>query len=659
VVSDSAVHYLSIQPSDTPLLKRVDRSGPLHDTSTQSSETSILGQPEAEQSSGYNLQHRFFSQDLPETNSQIASHQASENVLPSIEQVDPRNSSSLPSRPSPPSSGLPQFPDTYGSNPPPRPITPTNPVAMEEPPKMRISDMLKKVRADADRTALAQLEAEKRAASSMPSTPASIPSTPAPVRPPVVSQMIPLREPAKELPVASPPTSPILESGTSLHILPLGPKQFIVPLSLSAHVNSLYMDELRNVKRQTKAFINDGDVTTVTVTAMRTLLERLKMICDHQDLLVEEPATQNLEDTGIARWAENVSTKCVFVVDFLNEIQAMDMHVVILVRPGRMISILEACFRYRGFGYQRLDKSEDRTHVGEELLKITLIPTNFDHSNSILGPANVVIAFDSTFEPERHFKNLRGDCNDPSHLAPIISLVVVHSAEHIELCIPNGIKTSERIMALVTGVIEINQDVGRLREDYLLPDAAAKAVSTFASGAEAIWPLLPMPGIDEVEFSFGTTPEPDPDPDAMLTQPSGSTTQSYNTSSVVDLQPGLKRSFVSFICHLPYANPNRTQDVDEEDESSKRQRISPINGHGSHWDQTHISDTVTNPTDHIVPSSKAVLHNEHVIGEEQGGQIALLLKKASSLKYTFRSKTNIYIGFGSRRCTASQSGNGD
>lgn len=415
-----------------------------------------------------------------------------------------------------------------------------------------VEDM-KRARGEAQRKTMARQDAARRAAASVASTPASvpsIPSTPVPAPPLDLQQMIPTQEPAPVVHAASSQPSP--EQFIGLQILPLRPNQFVVPLSLNAGVQSIYMDELQNVKKLVKDTINDGGLTESSLWAMNNLMERLKMICDHQDLILPESPSQGLNsDEYTAKWAENISTKCVFVIDLLSNLpQHIDAHIVILVRPGRMLSILEACFRYKKYSYWRYDQPEDLTNIRVGSLKITLVPTDINHTSGELKAANIVIAFDSTFEPDRHFKNLRGNCQDPDMLAPLIKLVVIKSVEHLELCIPKHVTASDHINALVNGVIKIGEGVGRHSKDYHLPDAASVEVASYILAYPNVdWPLLPAPGIRYVDISFPTNPEPA----INLTQPFGSTIQFDNDSSMGSTgdQSGWKRPLVGvLLCPL-------------------------------------------------------------------------------------------------------------
>lgn len=390
------------------------------------------------------------------------------------------------------------------------------------------------------RTAAAESKmAEQRAAR----TASAIPHTPPP---PPLNQMLPLRETAPEAPVVTEPApspkaspEPEEEAVKGLQLLPLGEKVFTVPLPMVSLARDIYDQEITNHRPQRRSFLNDDVIDTRLVEDIDKMLERLKMICDHQDLIDADSASQAMEpDHRQAKWAENISTKCIYLAELFNSLRSIDTHIVLLVRPGRMMDILEAVFRMHRYRYIRPDRSSNQS--GQGLMKISLLPTNVDPRKFGVEPAALVIAFDSTFVYEPYVESLRADHVNTQRLAPLAYLVITHSIEHLELCIKKNINQLDRKAILVNSLSHTRQEVGKLDSDYPSPDAAAKALADFiVEGARGDWPLLPMPVIEGIEIP-DTIVE-----DSNEAQLSGSTTQPYDASSSNVLQPTFKRPLVS------------------------------------------------------------------------------------------------------------------
>ena len=479
-----------------------------------------------------------------EKSSDYRPQQASDEVIPSIERII-EVSSSVPSRPSPPSSDLAQLPETYCTNLPSRPSPPSDSdmedQVMMEGGEIDARQILKQARANATAKRAAE-QAAVRAASAAPS---SLPSPP----PAAVNQILPLRETIAEVPTfVAPPAplpqlSPELEPTTrSLQVPPAGPNNFYVPLPINAYTRDIYNQVIVNHKHQRLAILEDEEPDPSVVEGIELMIKDLELICDHPDLISQDFSSQRMVPEGAqAGYAENVSTKCIFLAEFLEAIRTFETHVAILVRPGRMLEILEALLRWHEYSYDRPDRPDFVSHNGRGPLKITLLPTGLGERQFSITPASIVIAFDRSFQGEKYANDLRVDPVDPKKLAPLISLIVTQSIEHLQLCFDKPIHRVYRLMKLVNCLKDIDDGVGVLSHEYLPPPEAARAVVAFAVGgtADGLWPLLPMPEIDGISLALDTELE------SKQTQLSGSTTQSYNTSSPAPtLQSGFKRQLV-------------------------------------------------------------------------------------------------------------------
>jgi hypothetical protein len=470
--------------------------------------------------------------------------------------------------------------------------------------------------------------AEQRAAR----TASAIPHTPPPPAPPI-NQMLPLRESAPEAPVVaeaapSPKASPEQdeESTKGLQLLPLGDNVFTIPLPMTALSRDIYDQEITNHQPQRRSFLNDEVIDMRLVDDIDKMLERLQMICDHQDLIDADSASQALEPySRQAKWAENISTKCIFLAEFLDSLRRrlIDTHIVVFVRPGRMTDILESVFRVHDYCYRRPDRSQFQR--GQGRMKISLLPTNInprDLRDYGVGPAALVIAFDSTFVNGPQVDSLRMDPLNPQRLAPLAHLVITHSIEHLDLCIKKDMNELDRKQILVNALSLLRQDVGILNPNYPSPDAAAKALSDFIARGAREWPLFPMPDIEDVPVTI-----------AEEAQRSGSTTQSYDASSNV-FKPTFKRPLVSHNTASFSSSFTNTLQFDEEDsESSKRQRLTPVGGVRSGGvDVSRINETILGTTgmaDAEVKQTPEIIAKANVLDETQNAQVSSLLKKVT------------------------------
>jgi hypothetical protein len=412
--------------------------------------------------------------------------------------------------------------------------------------------------------------AARRAAERAASASRSLPQSPAPLSPApapaaavneqavAANQTLPLHETIEEVtlpdfePILSPKASPEAEleaeaTLTSLRIISQRQEEYFVPLPMVSHARDVYDNALRTRRSQRYAFLTDEVFDASLVKEIDSMINELDSLCNHQDLIVDDFSTQKMETVEQqAKWAENVSTKCIFLAEFLSLMQTEDKRIAILVRPGRMLEILEALFEWHGFVYNRADKpnfDEGESYIGNTAggpMRINLYPTQ----GKITGfeRPSIIIGFDSTYSSKAHLiKNLQGDPKSPNRLVPFFSLIVTHSIEHLEKCFDENLEPIERKIKLVSCLTQIGDSVGKLSGEHYGPPAAAKVIAEYVvNGAiEGSWPLLPMPDIEDQDLNIESS-QPAPPEDG----PSGSAMPPQGVSLSHVSQLGFKRELV-------------------------------------------------------------------------------------------------------------------
>jgi len=361
----------------------------------------------------------------------------------------------------------------------------------------------------------AAAEAASREASTLPPSPSVA----------VPNQMLPLRETVTE-PAAVPPP-PVVESAPSpksspepesdskgLRILPQGPNDYIVPLPMVSQTRDIYVQTIGNYKRQRLEFLSEDTSDPSVVQEIDAMLDELGKLCDHSDLVDDDFSTQRAIPVDYqARYAETVSTKCIFVAEFIDAVRPYTKHIVIAARSERMQEILEALLNYHGF--EREDPRDPRHYhdASGGPLKVSLLERGItEQSIAAMGavegqPTPVVVSFDSPSE-----YNFRGrpDLSLPPGIntpVSLISLVVTHSIEHLELCIDKQGTPLERKQLLVDCLSQLQEEVGKLGSDYPAPPEAAAAIAGFLVNTdfmtnltETSWPIPTMPEITGIEF---------------------------------------------------------------------------------------------------------------------------------------------------------------
>jgi hypothetical protein len=395
------------------------------------------------------------------------------------------------------------------------------------------------------REARLQASAKRAAERAAARSASTMPATPPP--PPVLEHPLPLREIIVEKLVSKPEVPAALESVPSANVsrqpspLPetgieeevttrelsiaiLGDNEYVVPLPLVAHTRDVYVTALRKRKKQRLAFFEDS-TNKVVADDIEEMLEELARLCDHEDLIASDYSTQReMSNETQAKYAETISTKCIFIAELVGALRSHDKHLVILSRRGRMQEILQAMLIHYGFGkpegnYTFFDNSDGS-------LRISILPSDVAYVNTAFEPASVIVAF-SPVSDIRPYSNLRNNPATPSHRAPFLSLIITYSIEHLNLCFDQSIRGIDRNILLVTCLSQIQDNVGKSSaDDYPPPPEAAVAVARFLTGPDNKWLIPQVPVIHGIELDlFSSSNQSESRLDQQL---SGSTTQSWD-----------------------------------------------------------------------------------------------------------------------------------
>ncbi|KAH7388979.1 hypothetical protein BKA64DRAFT_711087 [Cadophora sp. MPI-SDFR-AT-0126] len=391
------------------------------------------------------------------------------------------------------------------------------------------------------------------------------------------------------------------EEPTSLSVLPLGPAEYEVPLPMTSYTRDIYVRRIKIYRVQLQSFLRDEVLDEALVAEVKSLLETLQTICSHPGLLDAEPS-QNEDHEIQAKWAENVSTKFIFLAELLELMRATDNHVVLVAQPGQILDELESLLIFHTIEYSRADKGRT-IYTGR--LRVTIYPAGAMQYS--VDPASLLIAFDPSYRALPFLEQLRTQPSFPDQLAPLVSLVVTNSVDHIDRCFDSNIEAPGRLIKIASCMRQLVGRVGTFEEHgYDDPPGAASKIAAYLLGGprEGSWPLLPMPDIHGLDLSLLSSQNFAEEPSA------------YDTASSANFQSGVKRSLES----------------EESVVADKRQRLTPNNGSGE-VDSSHVSETVLRTSSTPMASRPVVS-----LAEDERMQISSLLQKVSSLEAQLRAK---------------------
>jgi len=318
----------------------------------------------------------------------------------------------------------------------------------------------------------------------------------------------------------------------------LGKMEFAIPLPLKSRVAEQYQQILYNSRHDIERFVQ-GEVAEDSrmVDDMRAMVDRLIKLTIHSDLLDSVVMTQEqISEIDQVQWAVTCSRKFDFLGAFITAARAADIHVVVMASHGKLLDILETFLKAYHAVYVRPDVMRRSDSAAEGPLRFTLLATT--DSSSIVSTAALVIAFDETVNTQDpRVTALRAHMLEVGKLSPLIHLLVVNSAEHIEKCLPTSWTGVQRLQALVSCIAQTRHKVGQLPPEMLGPRGAAEELVAFLSLREPEdQPTLPtMPKLVDVKLSESSS------------QADSSTQSATQQSTVSDIAPPLNRKR-SMVC---------------------------------------------------------------------------------------------------------------
>ncbi|OCL09478.1 hypothetical protein AOQ84DRAFT_388142 [Glonium stellatum] len=286
--------------------------------------------------------------------------------------------------------------------------------------------------------------------------------------------------------------------------------EYIVPLSMDGLQGDQYRKILWEDRDLIKEFVSKPySADSPIVGNVRILLERIQDIEGHMDLLNAGTLTQaGVRPEDQAMWDVNCSVKFRFLGALLDCLRERNIHIVLLGRPTRLLDIVETFLKGKHINYEYPSelRKADPSQV-DSALSVTLLATSGEDTGAVIRGADLIICLDGT-STRSQIQGLRGThLIDATFLAPVISPVIIKSAEHINRCIPLSVNSTERFRILVNSMTHLRTDAGKLPADYPRAHAVAEEVARLlepsggANNARAKWALPPIGGIkDAVAF---------------------------------------------------------------------------------------------------------------------------------------------------------------
>lgn len=311
--------------------------------------------------------------------------------------------------------------------------------------------------------------------------------------------------------------------------LGLSTEEYMVPLPMLGFQKSATNQEIIKKRDLLDAFLDDVNQPAGKIEEIKVLLERLKSIETHVDLVFAESGSQDLRDGEGKQylWSSSNSAKFVFLGSLLDELRDRTVHVIIVLKDGdeALFRLLENALRVgkHNFKSPGRGKSANFSQVQGHLL-VTLLSAD---SPNVVRPPDVIICIDSVGMATDIRKKHWARNPDRERAVPILDLMVPDSVSHIDFCLTKDWDPLMRLHTIITTLSQLSENSRRSPMDTPQAIPAGQLVAQYImdlqeAGEEApVWPLPSIHSIKDVvetveqstqltQEKFSTQPTPAP-----------------------------------------------------------------------------------------------------------------------------------------------------
>ncbi|OTB06145.1 hypothetical protein M426DRAFT_118940 [Hypoxylon sp. CI-4A] len=344
-----------------------------------------------------------------------------------------------------------------------------------------------------------------------------------------------------------------------LPYVPTGLNEFVVPLPFYNSVRPVYNDVLREnegvIREYSSCFLElpHKQPHPTTIAKLDEALSRLFDVCDLPPFMETIPSMTPSEAT---KHVVGTNAKFAFVDELLTCLADVNSskNILILARPGKVLDLLGHLVETKGYQYIRsgveiIGPSASKYHF------TVSISSTLENPASISGDADIVIAFDHTYQPDLLSPLLR-------ERSPILLVLTnICSIQHLNMRVSENLEPLERKNVLVLALVKAMRYV----EDSSIADIDQlhKAARIFADY------------IQEPDDDFDWDPQEVPEDvfeDLHAANSQAQPSQFLGTEQI----PGSRK---------------RSYETDEDEPSSKRARVSQPT---VVTNVSHISDSLKN-----------------------------------------------------------------
>ncbi|CAD0100343.1 unnamed protein product [Aureobasidium mustum] len=229
----------------------------------------------------------------------------------------------------------------------------------------------------------------------------------------------------------------------------------------------------------------------------RDFIVQLHYIVNHIDLNNSGTSSASQMSQSLqADWDMTISTKFRFLKSLLDAAKRHNLHIALLVDPGRLASMLQSFLQGISIMYNVID---GQNNVANQNSTATILLTSVQSINVSPLEFDMIAVLDGSMSSTiiaRTQKMLSRDT-----LVPTISLVIPLSIEHAERCLPSTLSEAERLHILISTATNERLAAGWQSggTDTDFERKASDIISWVLNPGEADWPFYGLPELQLIE----------------------------------------------------------------------------------------------------------------------------------------------------------------
>jgi uncharacterized coiled-coil protein SlyX len=231
------------------------------------------------------------------------------------------------------------------------------------------------------------------------------------------------------------------------------------------------------------------------IQQVRDTIIQLHHIVNHVDLCDPNTAIPS-QASKQSEWDMSISTKFRFLKSLLDEAKQNNLHVALLVDPGRLAAILQGFLQGINIMYNVIDGLDN---VVNHNSTATILLTTVESIDTSSLDMDMVVVIDGSISKDVVTRSQKMLSNDT--LVPTISLIIPHSIEHIERCLPATMPEADRLHILMSTASNERKKAGwqSAGTDTDFERKASDIVSWTLNPGAADWPFYGPPSLKLTE----------------------------------------------------------------------------------------------------------------------------------------------------------------